>query len=174
MTSHEPGSADHPYTPPPPPRGGRGKALGFGCLGALIVLAFLVVVALAVRDDGGDSEELPSPTPATTGPADPGVEEPEGPEAREEAAEFRECVEENGTDPEKMALQRVTAVTGSRDLNRENAAAEVFTDLPGGRVGPSIGQARLIAGAFASCYEADNGTVTVYSADGNMLATGRF
>ncbi|MFC9506751.1 hypothetical protein [Streptomyces sp. NPDC057002] len=56
----------------------------------------------------------------------------------------------------------------------EKSQAEQFTDYTGGIVGPHQGEGKLIASAFTSCYESENGLVTVYDKDGELLANANY
>ncbi|MGW3723563.1 hypothetical protein [Streptomyces sp. NPDC000851] len=74
----------------------------------------------------------------------------------------------------KEAVKHVTKVTGADKRNDILDAPEVFTDFTGGLVGPHAGEGKLIASAFTSCYESDNGLVTVYDKDGEILANANY
>ncbi|MFG2473618.1 hypothetical protein [Streptomyces fagopyri] len=94
--------------------------------------------------------------------------------AGSQAADFQSCVNKNGTATEKAAVRHVTKVTGADKRNNILDAPEVFTDFGGGLTGPHQGEGKLIASAFSSCYESDNGLVTVYDKTGEILANGTF
>jgi hypothetical protein len=83
-------------------------------------------------------------------------------------------VAKTGTATEKTAVKHVTKVTGADKRNDILDAAEVFTDFSGGLMGPHQGDGKLIASAFTSCYESDNGLVTVYDKDGEILANANY
>ncbi|MEU3281606.1 hypothetical protein [Streptomyces antibioticus] len=91
-----------------------------------------------------------------------------------QAEEFTDCVNKNGTPTEKTAVKHVTKVTGADKQNNILDNAEIYTDFTGGIVGPHAGEGKLIASAFTSCYESDNGLVTVYDKDGEILANANF
>jgi hypothetical protein len=91
-----------------------------------------------------------------------------------QAEEFTDCVNKTGTATEKKAVKHVTKVTGADKRNNILDSAEVFTDFTGGLAGPHQGEAKLIATAFTSCYESDNGLVTVYGEDGELIANANF
>ncbi|MFE5604491.1 hypothetical protein ACFQ8O_35535 [Streptomyces coelicoflavus] len=91
-----------------------------------------------------------------------------------QAERFKDCVAESGTATEKAAAQHITKVTGADRRNDVLDSAEVFTDFSGGLAGPHQGEGKLIASAFVSCYESDNGLVTVYGEDGEMLANANY
>jgi hypothetical protein len=65
-------------------------------------------------------------------------------------------------------------VTGADEQNDILDSAEVFTDYSGGLLGPHAGDGKLIASAFASCYDSENGLVTVYDKNGEVLSNGNF
>lgn len=91
-----------------------------------------------------------------------------------QAEEFTACVTKTGTATEKKAVKHVTKVTGTDKRNDILDNAEVYTDFTGGLMGDNNGDAKLIATAFTSCYESDNGLVTVYGEDGKMIANAQF
>jgi hypothetical protein len=91
-----------------------------------------------------------------------------------EAEKFQECVGRTGTTGEKAAVKHVTKVSGTDEQSSIADLAKVFTDYSGGMMGGHAGEGRLIAAAFASCYESANGMVTVYDKGGDLLATGRY
>ncbi|MFC8985044.1 hypothetical protein ACFTXK_05720 [Streptomyces sp. NPDC056956] len=160
--------------PQPPKKRSVGKIAGLGCAG---LLAFSVLIAVAA---GGGSDD-----PADTGNKDKAVaaddkprakekEKDEPEETRTQAEEFQDCVEKSGTSGEKAAVEHVTKVTGADKRNNLLDSAEVFTDFTGGLLGPHQGEGKLIASAFASCYESDNGLVSVYDETGELLANGNY
>ncbi len=91
-----------------------------------------------------------------------------------QAEEFTDCVSKTGTPTEKVAVKHVTKVTGADRRNDILDNAEIYTDFTGGFMSSNGGDAKLIASAFTSCYESDNGLVTVYGEDGEMIANANF
>ncbi|MFE9923498.1 hypothetical protein ACFYQA_18490 [Streptomyces sp. NPDC005774] len=168
-------------TPQPPKKRRVGKIVGLGCAG---LLALMVVVAVAATSMNGDSDST------DTGKKDKAVtaeeqvpaggasgKDAEGertPGTKTRAEEFRACVAESGTPTEKEAVTHVTKVTGADKRNDIFDSADVFTDFSGGLTGPHTGEGKLIASAFTSCYESENGLVTVYDEDGELLATANY
>ena len=71
-------------------------------------------------------------------------------------------------------MKHVTKVTGADKNNDILDTAEVFTDYTGGLIGPHASDGKLIASAFASCYESKNGLVTVYDEKGEILSNGNY
>lgn len=149
--------------------GKTGKAI----IGAGVIIAFIAGVASCNDDNGGMAKADP---PAAAGAKDAGKDK-----AKEhtkapvsEATTFRNCVAKNGSPGEKAAVQHVTKVTGTKDRNDILDAPDVYTDFTGGLMSKDQGKAKLIASAFASCYDSDNGLVTIYGADGEMMANGKF
>ncbi|MER7479066.1 hypothetical protein ABTX60_15695 [Streptomyces sp. NPDC126510] len=147
--------------------------MGFGCLGILIV-AIIIGIAVAL---GGSSEDTSNKVPGTeaTSSSQPensqnDKEEP----TRSQADIFKECVTQKGTPTEQTAVKHVTKVTGADEKNNILDSAEVFTDYTGGITGPHAADGKLIASAFATCYDSDNGLVTVYDKNGEMLSNGNF
>ncbi|PWI09707.1 hypothetical protein DIZ27_14260 [Streptomyces sp. NWU339] len=170
--SHHPAGAPAPQ---PPKRRGVSKVIGLGCAG-ILGLILVVSVAATVMDGGSDSTDTGKKDRAVA--AEEAKEEPAkggpGEGAKSQAEEFRACVAESGTPTEKEAVKHVTKVTGADKRNDILDSAEVFTDFSGGLTGPHAGEGTLIASAFTSCYESENGLVTVYGKDGEPLATGNY
>ncbi|MEU6521254.1 hypothetical protein ABZ892_00025 [Streptomyces sp. NPDC046924] len=158
--------------PQPPKKRSLGKVMGLGCAGIL----GLIVIAAAVMNGGSDSTDTSrkdSAVAAEEAKGEPAKGEP-GEGTKSQAEEFRTCVAESGTPTEKEAVKHVTKVTGADKRNDILDSAEVFTDFSGGLTGPHTGEGTLIASAFTSCYESENGLVTVYDKDGEPLATGNY
>lgn len=167
----------HPQ-PQQPKKRGVGKIAGLGCAGVLVLF---VVIAVATggggRGDPTDNSKkdkavATAEKDATKEPATDGKSPAVG--SRTQAEEFRACVAESGTPTEKAAVKHVTKVTGADKRNDILDAPEVFTDFSGGLAGPHQGEGKLIASAFTSCYESDNGLVTVYDKDGEVLANANY
>lgn len=153
--------------------GKTGKILGGVVAGVVIIAA-----AASCNDDSGDSMAKTDP-PAVSVSSDPthadskdGKQHTKAPVSQ--ATTFRNCVAKNGSAAEKAAVQHVTKVTGTENRNDILDAPEVYTDFKGGIMSSNQGKAKLIASAFASCYDSNNGLVTVYGADGQMMANGNF
>ncbi|MEU3885775.1 hypothetical protein [Streptomyces sp. NPDC029041] len=160
--------------PQPPKKRGVGKIAGLGCAG---ILALFLIAAVATGGGGEESGDTSTKDKAVTADGKPGKDRPgkAGPaDEKSQAEQFRDCVAENGTDTEKAAVEHVTKVTGADKRNDILDAAEVFTDFSGGLMGPHQGEGKLIASAFTSCYESENGLVTVYDKDGELLANANY
>lgn len=97
-----------------------------------------------------------------------------GVEKASQAEQFKAFVQKNGTAKEKEAVSHVTKVQGADEQNNILDAADVYTDFTGGMLGEGMGPAKLIASAFADWKQSDNGLVTVYDADGELLGNGNF
>lgn len=179
--------------PTPPKKSSVGKAVGLGCAG--LVAVFVVIGLIGAAVSGGDDGS--ADTSADTSGKDKAVvadekpkseqnadaageeetaakEETEAAETTSQAEQFQACVAKNGTATEKTAIEHVTKVTGADRRNDILDTAEVFTDYTGGLLGPHQGDGKLIASAFTSCYESDNGLVTVYDKDGEILANANY
>lgn len=168
----------HPQPQPQPPRKrGVGKIAGLGCAGVVVLL---VVIAVATSGGGGDPTDSGKKDKAVASAGKDATKERSAKEkspaesSRTQAEEFRSCVAESGTPTEKAAVEHVTKVTGADKRNDILDAPEVFTDFSGGLAGPHQGQGKLIASAFTSCYESDNGLVTVYDKNGEVLANANY
>ncbi|WP_210586733.1 hypothetical protein [Streptomyces sp. GESEQ-35] len=194
MSQQHPQQPNQPYPPqqpgygyPPPPqppkKRGFAKIAGLGCAG---VLALIVIAAVATSGGGDDSNDTSSKDRAVTADGnakdDTAKDDATEGEAKEEPAketttqaeDFQACAAKSGTDTEKAAVKHVTKVTGADKRNDILDAPEVFTDFTGGLVGPHAGEGKLIASAFTSCYESDNGLVTVYDKNGEILANANY
>lgn len=166
--------------PQPPKKSPLGKILGFGCLG--IVALFVLLAAVGAALGGDTSDDTSSKDKAVTTDAAPKAEDSASQEAAKEqpaeeksqAEQFKDCVTKSGTATEKAAIKHVTKVTGADKNNDILDTAEVFTDYSGGLLGEDASNGKLIASAFASCYESDNGLVTVYDKDGEILSNGNY
>ncbi|CAM5515274.1 hypothetical protein ACFUV2_28945 [Streptomyces pilosus] len=91
-----------------------------------------------------------------------------------QAEQFKAFVQKNGTPQEKEAVAHVTKVQGADEQNDILDAADVHTDFTGGITGEGTGPAKLIASAFADWKQSENGLVTVYDAEGELLGNGNF
>ncbi len=168
--------------PQPPKKRRTGKVLG---ITAAVFAGLIVIGAVA---GGGDTDSAADTSnkdkassadskPKTTG--DDKTEKTDKADAapakdQSQADQFKACVNKTGTPAEKTAIKHVTKVTGADKTNDILDAAEVFTDFTGGLMSKNNGDAKLIASAFASCYESKNGLVTVYGSDGDMISNGNY
>ncbi|MEV2255153.1 hypothetical protein AB0I94_32010 [Streptomyces sp. NPDC050147] len=164
-----------PPQPQPPKKSKTGKTLGFGCLGAV---ALIVVIAAIGAATGGDSKDSTSSDKAATPNDKPksgdAKKDPPAEDKGSQADQFKACVAKGGSGSEKAAVKHVTKVTGADKKNDILDAAEVFTDFTGGVVGPHASDGKLVASAFGSCYESENGLVTVYDKGGEILSNGNY
>ncbi|MGN3957748.1 hypothetical protein ACUJ8N_27120 [Streptomyces sp. ESR1.13] len=110
----------------------------------------------------------------TDGAADAKPAEDKAAEKASQADRFKAFVQKNGTPNEKDAVAHVTKVQGADEQNDILDAADVYTDFTGGIMGEGTGPAKLIASAFADWKDSDNGLVTIYDADGEILGNGQF
>ncbi|MEY2241738.1 hypothetical protein AB8A21_02045 [Streptomyces sp. BF23-18] len=140
----------------------KGKILG----GIIIGVIAIGGCNAAMNNSGG--------TKTGTDSAEPAAGAADNKNTASQAGEFTACVTKNGTPTEKAAVKHVTKVTGADKRNDILDSAEVYTDFTGGLAGPHSGEGKLIATAFTSCYESDNGLVTVYDKNGQMLSNAQF
>ncbi|GGR90206.1 hypothetical protein GCM10010269_31650 [Streptomyces humidus] len=178
MSQQYPPQPQPPYPPQEPRKRSVGKIAGLGCAG-ILVLFVVIVIAVAASGGGGstdDSKKEKAVAGAEKGSANESSAREKSPaeRSRTRAEEFQACVAKSGTPTEKAAVKHVTKVTGAEQRNDILDAPEVFTDFSGGLTGPHQGEGKLIASAFASCYESDNGLVTVYGKDGEILANANY
>lgn len=145
----------------------KGKIIGG------IVVGILIIGGIGTAMD--DDKTGPKPgTDSAQRAADTNAKDTSSEAKKTQAEEFTACVNKTGTPTEKKAVAHVTKVTGADKRNDIFDNAEVYTDYTGGLMGDHQGDAKLIATAFTSCYESDNGLVTVYGEDGQMIANANF
>lgn len=119
----------------------------------------------AAKGDGGEKADDASE-------AEPA--EDKAVEKASQAEQFKAFVREHGTPKEKDAVSHVTKVQGADEQNDILDAADVYTDFTGGIMGEGMGPAKLLASAFADWKDSENGLVTIYDADGELLGNGQF
>ncbi|MFC8065832.1 hypothetical protein [Streptomyces sp. NPDC057293] len=160
--------------PQPAKKRSVGRIAGLGCAG---VIGLVAVIGIAGSMGDPDNASGPGTTDkaiAADSKARTENERRTGEPSSTQAEEFQDCVGESGTATEKKAAQHITKVTGADRRNDILDSAEVFTDFSGGMMGPHQGEGKLIASAFVSCYDSDNGLVTVYDKDGEVLANANY
>ncbi|MGW4548400.1 hypothetical protein ACWEN4_18800 [Streptomyces violaceorubidus] len=119
----------------------------------------------AAKGDGGEkADDASEAKPA----------EDKAVEKASQAEQFKAFVREHGTPKEKDAVSHVTKVQGADEQNNILDAADVYTDFTGGIMGEGMGPAKLLASAFADWKDSENGLVTIYDADGELLGNGQF
>lgn len=152
------------------------------------VFAFLIVVGIAAGggDDSADTKAdtvATAPDKADAKPAAPAkdkeAEKPaseDGPVPKKlsQADEFKVFINENGTAAEKAAAKHIVKVQGADSDNGILDSADVYTDYPGGMMGPHQGDGKLLASAFADWKDSENGLVTIYDKDGELLSNGNY
>jgi hypothetical protein len=158
-------------------------------LGAVVGLVVIGAVSANAGDGGGDgksdgrtsvgADENPGGAKAdgdakADGKADAKPAEDKAVEKASQAEQFKAFVGKNGTAAEKDAVSHVTKVQGAEEQNDVLDSADVYTDFTGGIMGEGTGPANLIASAFADWKQSENGLVTVYDADGELLGNGNF
>ncbi|MBB4900067.1 hypothetical protein FHS37_004129 [Streptomyces griseostramineus] len=145
-----------------------------------------IVVIGAVSANSGDTEggtggkgssasaERQSGGAKSGGGSDAKPADDKGAEKASQSEQFKAFVQKNGTAQEKEAVAHVTKVQGADEQNDILDTADVYTDFTGGVMGEGTGPAKLIASAFADWKQSENGLVTVYDADGELLGNGEF
>ncbi|MFD1274874.1 hypothetical protein [Streptomyces kaempferi] len=142
-------------------------AKGLKIAGGIVVGLIAIGACSAATNDSGTKTGTDNAKPAATAKADSKT-------MASQAEQFTACVNKNGTPTEKAAVKHVTKVTGADKQNNILDAPEVYTDFSGGLAGPHQAEGKLIATAFTSCYKSDNGLVTVYDKDAQVLANAQF
>jgi hypothetical protein len=158
-------------------------------LGAVVGIAVIGAVSANSGDGDGDGKgdsrtsasagEKPSDgAKADGGKADGASDakpaEDKAVEKASQAEQFKAFVQKNGSPNEKDAVSHVTKVQGADEQNDILDAADVYTDFTGGLMGEGTGPAKLIASAFADWKDSENGLVTIYDAEGEILGNGQF
>ncbi|MGX1030047.1 hypothetical protein RKD37_005431 [Streptomyces ambofaciens] len=152
-------------------------------LGAVVGIA--VIGALSANSGAGDGDAgSDSRTSANSGEKADGAKSDDASDAKpaedkavekaSQAEQFKAFVQKNGTPKEKDAVSHVTKVQGADEQNDILDAADVYTDFTGGIMGEGTGPAKLIASSFADWKDSENGLVTIYDADGELLGNGQF
>lgn len=151
-------------------------------LGAVVGIVVIGAVSANSGDTGGGSGDKGSSAAAEQqsggtkrdGASDAKPADDKGAEKASQAERFKAFVQKNGTASEKEAVSHVTKVQGADEQNDILDTADVYTDFTGGLTGEGTGPAKLIASAFADWKQSENGLVTVYDADGELLGNGKF
>ncbi|WPW19709.1 hypothetical protein [Streptomyces sp. HNS054] len=156
-------------------------------LGAVVGLVVIGAVSANTGDDGTGSADKGTSASAdrqSGGAKDAGADAGQSSEKAEktekaekklsQTEQFKAFVEENRTAQEKEAVSHVTKVQGADEQNDILDTADIYTDFTGGLMGEGSGPAKLIASAFADWKQSENGLVTVYDADGELLGNGQF
>ncbi|MER6752143.1 hypothetical protein ACWDCX_18180 [Streptomyces fungicidicus] len=149
-------------------------------LGAVVGIVVIGAVSANSGDadggsgDKGTSASAESADTKADGKSDAKPAEDKGAEKASQAEQFKAFVRKNGTPQEKDAVSHITKVQGADEQNDILDAADVYTDFTGGIMGEGTGPAKLIASAFADWKQSDNGLVTVYDADGEIIGNGNF
>ncbi|WP_234365180.1 hypothetical protein [Streptomyces sp. RTd22] len=159
--------------PPQPQRSWFARHKVLTAVGALIAVGVIGGIASGggkeSEDSGGSGTAVSAPRKKT----EPGQADAKSAD-RSQAREFADFVAKNGTPPEKAAVGHVTKVQGADEQNDVLDSAEVWTDYTGGMMGPHASDGKLIASAFADWKNSENGLVTVYDAEGEILSNGNF
>ncbi|MCM1941008.1 hypothetical protein NC239_22660 [Streptomyces sp. G3] len=124
--------------------------------------------------DGGKADGAKADGGKADGASDAKPAEDKAVEKASQAEQFKAFVQKNGSPNEKDAVSHVTKVQGADEQNDILDAADVYTDFTGGIMGEGTGPAKLIASAFADWKDSENGLVTIYDAEGELLGNGQF
>ncbi|MFI7185785.1 hypothetical protein [Streptomyces anthocyanicus] len=126
------------------------------------------------KQDGAGADGAKADGAKADGASEAKPTEDKAAEKASQAEQFKAFVQKNGTPKEKDAVSHVTKVQGADEQNDILDAADVYTDFTGGIMGSGTGPAKLIASAFADWKDSENGLVTIYDADGELLGNGQF
>ncbi|MFD5652300.1 hypothetical protein [Streptomyces sp. NPDC127039] len=126
------------------------------------------------KTDGAGADGAKTDGAGADGASEAKPAEDKAVEKASQAERFKAFVQKNGTPKEKDAVSHVTKVQGADEQNDILDAADVYTDFTGGIMGSGTGPAKLIASAFADWKDSENGLVTIYDADGELLGNGQF
>ncbi|WP_431781723.1 hypothetical protein [Streptomyces chumphonensis] len=183
----QPPHQPYPYAPPPPKKR-TGLIVTMSVIGAVVAFTIFGSIIGALGEDDTADTKAPPAAAADDKPADepePKAEEKEEPEPEPEekpaekpepsqADQFKACVADKGTPAEQDVIGHVTKVTGTDNRNDIIDTAEVFTDYKGDLISDDAASGKLIASAFATCYQSDNGLVTIYNQSGEILSNGNY
>ncbi|MEU6080005.1 hypothetical protein [Streptomyces sp. NPDC047108] len=176
--------------PPAPQRSWFARHKVLTVFGGIFALSLAIGVANGGGDEGSKGTQG-SDTRATAPkenvePKQAAAEQAEDAEAEDAQAEkpavreksqadqFKDFVAKSGTPTEKAAVRHITKIQGAEEQNDILDSAEVYTDFTGGLMGPHQNEGKLIASAFADWKDSENGLVTVYDQDGEILSNGQF
>jgi len=126
------------------------------------------------KQDGAGADGAKADGAKADGASEAKPAEDKAAEKASQAEQFKAFVQKNGTPKERDAVSHVTKVQGADEQNDILDAADVYTDFTGGIMGSGTGPAKLIASAFADWKDSENGLVTIYDADGELLGNGQF
>ncbi|MEU5141502.1 hypothetical protein [Streptomyces sp. NPDC021139] len=153
-------------------------------LGAVVGIAVIGALSANSGDGDGDARSDGRTSASSGEKADGDAKADGGSDAKpakdkavekaSQAEQFKAFVQKNGTPKEKDAVSHVTKVQGADEQNDILDAADVYTDYTGGIMGEGTGPAKLIASSFADWKDSENGLVTIYDADGELLGNGQF
>ncbi|MEU5594511.1 hypothetical protein [Streptomyces sp. NPDC020298] len=192
----QPGYADQPGSPvqagfpqqpgypqPPVPPKKRSK-VKLGCLG---VLAVIVVSGIAsVAGSGSDDSPAGATSSATSTGSSAGGHSSRTTGSSKAAAPqpstvdaFKAYVKKHESAKTREAATHVTKVQGADKNNDVLDTADIYTDYTGDLISADAGNAKLLASAFADFQAgrgkaSENGLVTVYNADGDILSNGKY
>jgi hypothetical protein len=93
--------------------------------------------------------------------------------------QFKDYVAKHGTPTEAAAVKHVTKIQGGDENNNILDTADVYTDYSGGMFGSHGNDGKLVASAFADWQKSrgqasENGLVTVYDKNAEILSNGQF
>lgn len=138
-----------------------------------IIALFALSAAFTVTACFPEEKDSARKETSTSSEKDSGEKKSAAPQ-KGEADYFKDCVSKSGTATEKKAVQHVVKITGVDRKNDILDSADVYTDFTGGFASDDSGSANLIVAAFGSCYESNNGLVTIFGEDGNMITNGQY
>jgi hypothetical protein len=174
----QPGYLQQPgYPQPPVPPKKRSKAK-LGCLG---VLAVMVIGGIASVAGSGSDDSSAGTTPASssTKPSASSNSSKAAAPQRSTLDAFKAYVKEHESAKTQEAATHVTKVQGADENNDILDTADIYTDYTGDLASADTGNAKLLASAFADFQAgrgkaSENGLVTVYNADGDILSNGNY
>jgi len=139
-----------------------------------VVGGIVLVSAIASVGSSSDSSSTATPNDRAAVAKPSRSASPAPVKSQTQAEKFIAFLVKDTTTTEKAAVKHVTKVTGADDFNGILDAPEIYTDFGGDMMSADAGKGKLIASAFAGCYKSDNGLVTVYSKNGDLLSDGNF
>jgi hypothetical protein len=150
--------------------------------GKWIAGGIVALVVIGAASGGNDDSSKPkADKPAVVQSETPKATPKAKPKAAPKSVEqqLKDYVAKHGTPTEAAAVTHVTKIQGGDENNNILDTADVYTDYSGGMFGSHANDGKLIASAFADWQKSrgqasENGLVTVYDKNAEILSNGQF
>jgi hypothetical protein len=149
------------------------------------IVALVVIGAASGGNDGSSKPKADNPAVVQSVTPKTADKSKAAPKAKPKAApksveqQLIDYVTKHGTPTEAAAVKHVTKIQGGDENNNILDTADVYTDYSGGMFGSHANDGKLIASAFADWQKSrgqasENGLVTVYDKNAEILSNGQF